>query len=473
MKKKTILITALMLTAVCATQAQIIEQVGVMEENVSRDDKDEMDFPDVMEGEQDSLMNLYTSRTYLSKDNDCNMKDENPSFSDEVYKERLSRIPSVIEMPYNDAVRKCIDRYTVRLRKSVSYMLGAANLYMPIFEEALEAYQLPLELKYLPVIESALNPTIVSRTGATGLWQFMIGTAKLYGLEINSLVDERRDPVKSTYAAVRHLRDLYELFGDWNLALAAYNCGPENVNKALRRAGGENRDYWYISRYLPRETQGYVPAFIAANYVMNYYCEHNICPMTINLPEKTDTIVINRKMTLQQIASALKLEIDMLRSLNPELRRDIAPGNSMPIAIRLPQTEINHFIDLQETIFNDNKNEQMAQRQDAEANANKEKVEDVEEAQEDEKVEKKKRSSRSERTSRRNTRRNTRHSASNDRQEKSQGDSGTSPKYVTIRRGDNLGAIAKRNHTTINKLQELNGLNGSTKITAGKSIRVR
>ena len=197
-----------------------------------------------------------------------------------------------MEMPYNDIVQKFIDRYTGRLRHSVSYMLGASNFYIPIFEEALEAYGLPLELKYLPIIESALNPKATSRVGAAGLWQFMVGTGKQYGLEVNSLIDERRDPIKSSYAAARYLRDLYKIFGDWSLVIAAYNCGPENIKKAMTRAEGAN-DYWKIYPYLPRETRGYVPAFIAANYVMNYYCEHNICPMRTTLPAATDTVVVN------------------------------------------------------------------------------------------------------------------------------------------------------------------------------------
>ena len=323
-----------------------------------------IEFPEAMTYDLDSLLNLYMSKTYLSGSNDCNMKDENPVFTKEQYIDRLSRIPSVMEMAYNDVVQKFIDRYSGRLRYSVSYMLGAANFYMPIFEEALEAYQLPLELKYLPIIESALNPKAVSRVGATGLWQFMIGTGKQYGLEVNSLVDERRDPVKSSYAAARYLKALYRVFGDWNLVIAAYNCGPENINKAIRRARaasgskqeGEaitaaDKDYWHIYPYLPAETRGYVPAFIAANYIMTYYCDHNICPMTTRLPAQTDTVVVNRNVHIEQIAAVLGLDADMLRSLNPEYRRDIVPGLTKPYAIRLPLADTGRFIDNQDSIF--------------------------------------------------------------------------------------------------------------------------
>ncbi len=322
-----------------------------------------IEFPEAMTYDLDSLLNLYMSKTYLSGTNDCNMKDENPVFTKEEYIERLSRIPSVMEMAYNDVVQKFIDRYSGRLRYSVSYMLGAANFYMPIFEEALEAYKLPLELKYLPIIESALNPKAVSRVGATGLWQFMIGTGKQYGLEVNSLVDERRDPVKSSYAAARYLKALYKVFGDWNLVIAAYNCGPENINKAIRRARAAkginkddaitaaDKDYWHIYPYLPAETRGYVPAFIAASYIMTYYCEHNICPMTTRLPAQTDTVVVNRNVHIEQIAAVLDLDPDMIRSLNPEFRRDVIPGLTKPYAIRLPLAETGRFIDNQDSIF--------------------------------------------------------------------------------------------------------------------------
>ena len=326
--------------------------------------KELVEFPEAMTYDLDSLLNLYMSKTYLTGTNDCEMKDVNPTYPREVYIERLSRIPSVMELAYNDVVQKFIDRYAGRLRYSVSYMLGAMNFYMPVFEEALEAYQLPLELKYLPIIESALNPKAVSRVGAAGLWQFMPATGKQYGLELNSLVDERRDPMKSSYAAARYLKALYRIFGDWNLVIAAYNCGPENINKAIRRyraAKGRtqedetitaaDKDYWQIYPYLPAETRGYVPAFIAANYIMTYYCEHNICPMTTRLPAQTDTIVVRRNVHLEQVAAVLGLDIDMLRSLNPEYRRDIVPGLTKPSAIRLPLADAGRFIDNEDSIY--------------------------------------------------------------------------------------------------------------------------
>ena len=309
-----------------------------------------IEFPEAMTYDLDSLLNVYMAKTYLEEDSDCNMRDINPVFTKEEYIDRLSRIPSVMEMAYNDVVQKFIDRYSGRLRHSISYMLGASNFYIPIFEEALEAYQLPLELKYLPIIESALNPLAVSRVGATGLWQFMITTAKQYGLQVNSLTDERRDPVKASYAAAHYLRDLYRVFGDWNLVIAAYNCGPENINKAIHRSNGE-KDYWQIYPYLPKETRGYVPAFIAANYMMTYYSQHNICPMSTRLPAKTDTVMVNRNLHLEQVAEVIGINIDLLRSLNPMYRRDIVPGLTQPCPLRLPQTEVGKFIDMEDSVY--------------------------------------------------------------------------------------------------------------------------
>ena len=320
-----------------------------------------IDFPEAMTYNLDSLMSLYMSKKYLSMPGDCEMKNENPVFTPEEYIDRLRRMPTVMEMGYNDIVQRFIDRYMARLRHSVSYMLGATNFYVPIFEEALEAYQVPLELKYLPVIESALNPRAVSRVGATGLWQFMLGTGKQYGLEVNSLVDERRDPVRSSYAAARYLRDLYRIFGDWNLVIAAYNCGPGNINKAIHRSGGE-KDYWRLYPYLPAETRGYVPAFIAANYAMTYYCEHGICPMSTKLPLQTDTVVVDRDVHLEQIAKVLDLDIEMLRSLNPQYRRDIVPGATKKYAIRLPMADTGRFIDMQDSIYSYRTSELLTKR---------------------------------------------------------------------------------------------------------------
>lgn len=273
------------------------------------------------------------------------IKDSLPVFvSDSLYKLRLARLPHVIEMPYNGYVRSMIEVYTNKKSRQLEYMLGISDYYFPIFEQALEANNLPLELKYLPVIESALNTKAVSHMGATGLWQFMIGTGRLYGLEINSLIDERMDPIKSTDAAIRFLKDLYSVYSDWHLAIAAYNCGPGNVNKAIRRSGGK-RDFWTIYPYLPRETRGYVPIFIAANYAMNYAKEHNICPAKADMPVLVDTIMITNRIHLEQVSSVLDISIEQIRTLNPQYRRDIIPGDLKPYSLCLPLQYANAYIE--------------------------------------------------------------------------------------------------------------------------------
>ena len=437
------------------------DDVVPTEDEISVTDKEGneeiIDFPEAMTYDLDSLLNLYMSKNYLSP-GDCEMKNENPTYPKEAYIERLSRMPTVMEMAYNDIVQRFIDRYAGRLRYSVSYLLGAANFYMPIFEEALESYQLPLELKYLPIIESALNPKAVSRVGATGLWQFMLGTGRQYGLEVNSLVDERRDPVKSSYAAAHYLKDLYRIFGDWNLVIAAYNCGPENINKAIRRYRAANgrtendaitqadKDYWKLYPYLPAETRGYVPAFIAANYIMTYYCDHNICPMTTRLPAQSDTIVVHKDVHIEQIAGVLGLDADIVRTLNPEYRRDIVPGNTKAYAIRLPLADTGRFIDLEDSIYNYRAGELLTKRA-------------VVDVADDVPTFSRRSKARSSRYSRNAKRSRSRSSARGNRS-------------VTIRKGQTLSQIAKQNGTTVANLKRLNGIKGNN-IRAGKKIRVK
>ena len=454
MKKKILLATAtLLLSLPVQTQAQ--------KENTNNDDiitvtdkqgnQEEIEVPIGLEDNLDSLLHLYNARTYMMQDTSCNYRDVNPVFEKEVYIDRLKRLPTIIEMPYNDVVQKFIDRYSGRLRRSVSYMLGAGNFYMPIFEQALEAYNLPLELKYLPVIESALNPKAVSRVGATGLWQFMLGTGKRYGLEVNSLVDERRDPVKASYAAAHYLSDLYKIFDDWSLVIAAYNCGPDKVNKAIHRAKG-SADYWNIYPYLPKETRGYVPAFIAANYIMNYYCEHNICPMVTELPMKTDTVVVNRDVHFEQIAQVLNININHLRDLNPQYRRDIINGLNKRMAVRLPASLVGAFIDNEDSIYNFKTDELLLKRSTVDVNEEEPSV-----------------SRRSSYSSRRNysAARSSRKSRGKKSKNKREGN-----KSVTIKSGDTLSEIAQRNHTTVAKLRKLNKISGNN-IRAGKKLRVK
>jgi membrane-bound lytic murein transglycosylase D len=278
-----------------------------------------------------------------------------PTFPDSVYIDRLSRIETPISLTYNKIVRNFIHSYTNRHRKKVELMLGLSDYYFPMVEEILDKKGMPLELKYLPVIESALNPRAVSRVGATGLWQFMYGTGRMYKLNISSYVDERRDPIKSSYAAVEFMEDLYEMYGDWILVIAAYNCGPGNVRKAIKRAGGK-RNYWDIYHYLPRETRGYVPAFIAAMYTFNYYKEHNISPVKIDFSAVTDTLMINKKVHFRQISSVLGVSLQEIRDLNPQYRRDVIPAQYKERSLRLPLQYTVQYIENEDSIVNYKKN---------------------------------------------------------------------------------------------------------------------
>ncbi len=342
MKKKWYIMMAI--TAMSFGNAYAQSVITVEDED---GDTEDIEMPEGMTVEADSILQEYDNKTRLAEGNSNSINDL--PYDDQILVDRLAHIPTTIEMPLNNITRKFIDQYCNRMKNSVAVMLGSANFYMPFFEEALEHYGLPLELKFLPVIESALRPTAQSHAGAVGLWQFMLATGKTYGLEINTLVDERRDPVKSSYAAAHFLSDLYEKFGDWGLAIAAYNCGENAVSKALLRAGGnEGDDYWSIYNQLPRETRGYVPAFIAATYIMNYYCEHGITPMEASLPTETDTVIVTKEVGFSQVASVCGVTVDELRALNPQYRRDIVP---VDYALRMPDHAIEAFILNEDSIY--------------------------------------------------------------------------------------------------------------------------
>lgn len=302
----------------------------------------------------DSLTNLLYQANAFSLDTSQPAKfkkDEIPVYSDSVYKYRLSVLASPIEMTYNETVRKYIDMYLVYKRGQVQKMVGLSGLYFPLFEEIMDRHDLPLEFKYLPIIESALNPHAVSRVGATGLWQFMYPTGKMYGLSINSYVDERRDPYLATDAAARYLKDLFNLYGNWSLALAAYNCGPGNVNKAIRRSGGKTT-YWEIRDYLPRETRGYVPAFIAAVYMMNYYSEHNITPMIPDIDlSSMDTVLVRQEVKTADIAKYTGMTEDELLFINPALKRKKIPYYPNGYVLNLPLGKIADYDMNRDSIF--------------------------------------------------------------------------------------------------------------------------
>lgn len=344
---------------------------------------------------------------------------------DSVYKARLQALPCVVELPYNQIVKRFILRYVQRGQKQVARMKRMSEYYFPIFEEALDRYGLPYELELMPVIESALNPQAHSHMGAAGLWQFMPATGKRYGLEINSLVDERMDPIKSTEAACRFLKAMYDIFQDWNLVIAAYNCGSGNVSKAIHHAGGK-RDFWSIYPYLPRETRSYLPIFIAANYAMNYSDEHGICPAPLEKIMLTDTILTNRRLHLEQVSTKLEIPLDELRRLNPQYTRDILPGGTT-YALCLPSEKAGLFIEQQDSIYA-HKADQLINNRRAEIDMAK--VTDISGAYRVNGV-----------------------------------------TYYTIKNGDTLGGIAKKFRCSVKQLKAWNGLKNDN-IRAGRKLKI-
>ena len=307
--------------------------------------------PESMNADIDSLLNSWQARNMLRK-LECDASGwESIVITDTMYAKRLASMPTIVRMPYNNVVRSCIDRYTKKGRSQVSYLLGISEFYFPIIEEEIDRLGVPHELKYLPIIESALNPKAASRMGAKGLWQFMFTTGKLYGLKANNYIDERFDPAKSTTAALLFLKDLYDMFQSWELAIAAYNCGPGNVKKAIKRSGG-NTDFWKIYPWLPNETRGYLPGFIAANYIMTFYEDHGICPMEPNIPIATDTIHINKNLHFKQIAEVCGTDIEEIRALNPQFIKDIIPGENETYILRLTNNTITKFLEKEEEVYN-------------------------------------------------------------------------------------------------------------------------
>lgn len=303
----------------------------------------------------DSLLSLWYLQRSTSRNNeggDYNMDSVHftTNVSDKELIDRLADMNSFITLPFNETVKNYILLYSEKMPTKMAQMLGLAQYYFPIFEETFNRYGLPEELKYMAVIESALNPVAVSRAGAKGMWQFMYTTGKSYGLTINSYVDERLDPVKSADAAARYLRDSYGVFGDWNLAISSYNCGAGNVSKAIRRSG--SRNFWDIYDFLPRETRGYVPAFVGAMYAFRYYKEHGLDPATIAMPEHVDTFHVSNMLHFQQINEIVGVPVQTLRDLNPQYIHDIIPKNEkQPYILRLPFRYTSSFIEHEDTVY--------------------------------------------------------------------------------------------------------------------------
>ncbi len=380
-------------------------------------------YPESMTGNIGDLLHEW-QLDFFSADLTCEAG-QNISYHDTIYAKRLYNIPTIMELSYNQVVKNHIEMYAARRRDQVSYMLALGEYYFPMFEEELDREGMPLELKYLPVIESALNPTAVSHAGATGLWQFMLRTAQGYGLTVNSLIDERRDPYKSTQAAVKYLKDLHTIYGDWNLVIAAYNCGPGNVNKAIARSGGK-RDYWEIYNNLPRETRGYVPAFIAANYIMKHYEDHNICPAhSYNSILALDTVHVNEEIHFEQIANVLNIPLSEIKRLNPQFKEDKIPSDK-EYALVLPTEKMYAYIDQNDSIMNYNRDIYFTHRLYTDGYMD---------------------------------------------GTYSLTDGNTINIYYQVKSGDNLSTIARRNGTTVSMLKSWNGLT-SDRLSIGNRLIV-
>ena len=394
-----------------------------------------LDMADQFVTNYDSLLNTYviskyaaTSRRHRANINTDYAFDQIP---DTVIAQRLNSLHTVIPMTFNNVVRDHIRMYLNRMRNRIDVMLTLSEYYQTLFEESLSRYDVPEELKYLTIVESAMNPQATSRVGAAGLWQFMYTTGKNYGLEVNSIIDERRDAYKSSDAAAHYLHDLYNVFGDWHLAIAAYNCGPGNVNKAIARSGGKH-NFWQIYPYLPRETRGYVPAFIAATYIMHFYPEHGLHPKRAAIPLHTDTVMVERDMFFCHVAKHIGVEMEELRALNPQYRADFIPGSNGSYPLCLPTEKMNDLIHHAEAIFRDTEDSisrrpaaVIATRSDAEVSYSK----------------------------------------------PARKHNGSSS-YHKVRRGETLSSIAAKHGTTVSKLKKLNHLR-SDRIRYGQRLRVK
>lgn len=381
----------------------------------------------------------WTERQFIHIDPNCVRILEPEPVPDSVYIMRLRALPTIIEMPFNQPVKKALDFYLMRRRALVERMVSVGfNYYFPIFENALQKYELPSELKYLACIESALRQNAYSPARAAGLWQFIPATGIMQGLEVNSYIDERYDLYKSTDAACKFLKKLYNKFDDWHLAIAAYNCGPGNIDKAIARSGG-HRTFWEIYNYLPQETRAYVPFFIAATYVMTYHCEHGLCGSVTDIPVECDTVMVNRMVHFEQIAHCLNLPMEVVESLNPQYIRDIVPGSpEKPHSITLPANKAISFLERQDSIFA-YKAETLLPR-----------------------------NGRITEVSTRGRRNEYVRQGGN---RGSSGSTGSSGRIYTVRKGESLGSIARKHHTTSAKIKKLNKLR-SDRIHPGQKLRL-
>ena len=412
------------------------EMIGIYEEN---EDKSAAGLnPEDYNAEvTDSLLNIWYMHRQVSGNKEGEGYDMDSvrfssNVSDAVMKERLENMNSFITLPYNEKVRNFMILYSEKMPTKMGHILGLCQYYMPIFEETFNKYKLPDELKYVAIIESALNPTAVSRAGAKGMWQFMMQTAKSYGLEINSYVDERLDPFKSSDAAARYLLDSYKLFGDWNLAISSYNCGPGNVNKAIRRSG--SRDFWAVYNYLPRETRGYVPAFVGAMYAIKYSKEYGLQASGVQMPAQVDTFEIHRNLHLRQVSEMIGIPMTELKNLNPQYIKDVIPGNNKTYILRLPFNYSSAFIENEDSIYTYRAAELL----------NPQTLVKTE-------------------SSRDSTSRSVRASGG--------GNSGGSRISYKVKKGDSLGKIASRYGVTVTQLKNWNHIKGNT-IKVGQRLYI-
>ncbi len=388
----------------------------------------------------DSLLSVwYSNNVFESYDNfvnefiDIDMSESynfKETLPDSVYIKRLDMLATEVHLPYNDVVKRYIEVYTIRNRTQMARLMGLSQYYMPIFEQELDIQGIPDELKIIPIIESGLNPKAMSRVGAGGLWQFMMRTGKSYGLEVDSYVDERYDPVESTRVACEFMKDLYKIYGDWTLVIAAYNCGPGNVNKAIRRAGNST-SYWDIYDYLPRETRNHIPAFIAATYAYTFHKAHGIEPISPPHPIATDTVMVNKMMHFGQISSTIDIPIEVIRSLNPHYKIDIIPAKQTAYPLILPIEDCISFVDQEKNIY----------------------------AKEEEYLAKYAHSK----------------SATLNNEERAKIYKQNYKASVTykIKSGDNLGSIAQKHGTTANKIMQLNGITNPRRLKIGKVINIK
>lgn len=422
--RKSIIRLAVTLTAILPAAVQARADVTPADtlyaDSLQANCSDSLYLPESAAYDVDSLMSMWYSSHYLSYDPDCLEGSINTQYSDSVYAQRLSALPTIIDMPFNSVVRNSIEAYTGRSRKIISYALGMLPVYEETFVNALIRYNVPIELKYLPIVESALKPRAYSRMGAAGMWQFIYSTGRKYDLKVNSLVDDRYDIARESEAAAHHLRDLYDLLGDWSLAIAAYNCGPGNVTKAMTRSGGK-KTFWDIYPYLPKETRGYLPSFIAVNYAMTYYKEHGICPMTSDMPPVNDTLMISRNLHYGQIVHYCGIDMEELKALNPQYLTDVIPGAFRECTLTLPQQYIRPLLEAGDSLYTYNQDTYFT----------KAKLAYIDD------------------------------------------DMNSRITYVThkIKSGETLGSIAIKYHTTVKNIKSWNNLK-SDNIRAGKTLRI-